>query len=165
MHSFIILAGFLGAWLLVAGPVYQAAIELSEENDGHERTERDRNDLLARVTPPAPVSPWWWLLPPVGYILNRRRTQRIREAVIAQMDPDDVRHMIDFGRKATGWLLVATGGFAIALKETGELVEHFELSTAIFWLLVVVMALLCFGYTVVSLRRTERYLRRQNSSA
>ena len=32
MHELILWSGFFGAWLLVAGPLYQAALELSEED-------------------------------------------------------------------------------------------------------------------------------------
>jgi hypothetical protein len=158
VETFIAVAGFLGAWLLVAGPVYQAALELAEEATENPKSV-SREELIARVPAPPRISPWWWLLPPVGYVLNRRRSTQWREQMLTLMQPEDMRHMIEFSRKATGWLLVATGGFAIALKETWELGEHFEWPTAIFWTLVVVMALICFGYTVGNLRRSERMLR------
>jgi hypothetical protein len=62
--------GYVGAWLLVAGPIYQAALELQEQD-----IERDRiQQVTAQVPAPAPVSAWWWLLPPVRYLLAQRRS-------------------------------------------------------------------------------------------
>jgi len=52
-------AGFAGAWLLVAGPIYQAAIELEAEE-----IERDAiRDAAQAVPGPPPNSRWWWLIP------------------------------------------------------------------------------------------------------
>jgi hypothetical protein len=48
VHELIAWCGFFGAWFLVAGPVYQAALELEEEG-----LERDTF---------APRSPGWWVL-------------------------------------------------------------------------------------------------------
>jgi hypothetical protein len=48
--------GFAGAWLLVAGPLYQGVLELREEN-----AEQAESDPSARqVAPPPPPSIWWW---------------------------------------------------------------------------------------------------------
>ena len=38
MHELILWSGFFGAWLLVAGPLYQAALELSEEDISRDDT-------------------------------------------------------------------------------------------------------------------------------
>ena len=69
MAVFIAWSGFLGAWLLVAGPIYQAAIELEEEDVEREVIA----EASANVEAPPRVSPWWRLLPPVAYLLHRRR--------------------------------------------------------------------------------------------
>ena len=63
MDVFIHLAGFVGAWLLVAGPLLQGAIELRDEEMDREGFEKVKGD----VEYPQPISRWWWLLaPPVG---------------------------------------------------------------------------------------------------
>jgi len=63
MHGAILWCGFVGAWLLVAGPVYQAALELDAEEVARDALENAANRL-----PPTPQpSVWWWLIPPVGY--------------------------------------------------------------------------------------------------
>ena len=77
-------AGFLGAWLLVAGPLYQGALELRAEEVDREGIEA----TAARVPRPEPVSPWWWwwwLLPPVVYLIRRHRGNAFRRAVLAQL--------------------------------------------------------------------------------
>ena len=40
-------AAYLGAWLLVAGPVYQAAVELGEEQFEHDAIDRVQRSLPA----------------------------------------------------------------------------------------------------------------------
>src|SRR5262245_46427725 len=77
MDQVIDWAGFLGAWLLVAGPLYQGALELREEDVDREGLEASK----ARVPRPESPSPWWWLLPPVFYLIRRNRSRAYRQAV------------------------------------------------------------------------------------
>lgn len=161
MIEIVVWGGFLGSWLLVTGSVFQAALELSEAA-GQGRASRD--ELYALATPPPPTSPWWWLIPPVYYALNAARSKRYREMIMTKMDPDALRSMVTFGRKATGWLVVALGAFVVAIKETAELAEHHELPIEGFAALIVIMPLLAFSYTAANLRRFERYLRIHDAS-
>lgn len=151
MEHLIAWAGFLGAWLLVAGPVYQAALELQEE-------EVDREALLRTkdtVPRPDPVSWWWWLLPPVAFVLQRRASGEYREAVIKAIPGEVVQQFVHFQDKAMGWLLVAAGAFLIAIKETWQLAEEQGWSELAFWLLLVLMLLVTLGYTAYRMRRTS----------
>jgi hypothetical protein len=52
IETFISFCGFAGSWLLVAGSLYQAALELKEEGIDHENLNVVRNAL----PPPDPVS-------------------------------------------------------------------------------------------------------------
>ena len=71
----ILWAGFAGAWLLVAGPLHQARVELAEED-----LERERfTDAMTEVGPPPRTSAWWWLLPPLRLWIGHRRRDRIRQ--------------------------------------------------------------------------------------
>jgi hypothetical protein len=149
-------AGFLGAWLLVAGPVFQAAIELQEEELDHEAVD----DLQDDVPRPAPVSGWWWLLPPVAFVLQRRRSAAYREAVMNALPATLRAQFVHFSDKAAGWLLVAGGAFFIAVKETWELHEVEEWPVAVFWALLPVMLVLAVAYTVLRVRRTHDLLAR-----
>lgn len=142
MHELILWCGFLGAWLLVAGPVYQAVLELREED-----IERERIATVAHeVEHPRPVSPWWWLLPPVAYLLNRARADRFRREVMVRLSDDDFSAFMSFLNKAAAWLMVGAGGLLIAVKETWELVEGMEWETWLFWLLLVTMLAISLGH-------------------
>ena len=151
MHELILWSGFFGAWLLVAGPLYQAALELGEENISRED--------MAGVQPSAPAgrrpSGWWWLIPPVGYWKQRRYAQEERKAMMAALPHDVMANWLSFMNKATAWFYVASGAYFIALKETYELVEGHEWPIWVFWVLVVVMAGIATGNTAVRMSRAH----------
>src|SRR4051794_4179789 len=135
--------GFLGAWLLVAGPIYQAAIELADE-------ELERSDLeRARALTEAPprVSRWWLLVPPAAYLLYTRRRRAHRRALLHVLTADQLEQLMHFSETATAWMFVASGAFLIAVKETWELHEAYEWSTSIVYALVVAMVIVCAGNT------------------
>lgn len=154
MPVLIAWSGFLGAWLLVAGPVFQAAVELDEET-----FDRDSITVAARSVGPQPrVSPWWWLLPPVAFLIQRNRTRAYRQALLEVLDRADIERMVSFGNVATGWLIVGLGAFGIAIKESWELCEVYEWPAWVFALLVAVALTLSFGYTVARMRRAHQML-------
>jgi hypothetical protein len=154
-------SGFLGAWLLVAGPVYQAAIELEEENEGRDRVAA----ASERVRTPARISAWWWLLPPVAYLLNRRRNRSYRQAVFEALTTEEMEAFVRFSAKATGWLFVALGAFFIALKETWEVGELSEWPGWVFGVLVVLMVVLSALNTVLRMRRAHDMLGAERAAA
>ena len=63
MQHVILILGALGAWFLVAGPLFQAAVELREQEFDREEMEKATSSVQA----PKSISPWWWLLPPVAW--------------------------------------------------------------------------------------------------
>ena len=150
MEHLIAWAGFLGAWLLVAGPVYQAALELQEE-------EVDRDafaDVKDSVPRPEPLSGWWWLLPPVAFLKQQSMSNAYRDDVVKAMPGAVIQQFVHFQDKAMGWLLVAAGAFFIAVKETWELRQIQEWESTPFWVLLVLMLLLTLGFTVYRMRRS-----------
>jgi len=154
MDALLHWAGFFGAWLLVAGPLFQASIELREEAF-------DRDEFaatMATVPPAARTSAWWWLLPPVAYVLRRRRSKAMRDAVLAAMSPAQRSQFVGFQNKAHGWFAVAGGAFLIALKETGELVELYELPTWVFWVAIVVVSIAVLTWNGVTSVRSDAQL-------
>jgi hypothetical protein len=154
MDYVIVVCGFVGGWLLVAGPVWQAAIELREEEFDQEAIEAAKSS----VGKPARVSPWWWLLPPVAYLLQMRRQQGYRRDFNAALAPEQRKQTVAFLNKANGWLIVAFGGFLIAVKETWELVRDLHWVEWVFWVLVVVMPLIAIANTVRKMVNTQRAL-------
>ena len=152
MPPVIAIAGFLGAWLLVAGPVYQAAVELDAE-----QVDRAGFDAIDSSVPPARrSSPWWWLLPPVAFARQQRAARERRMLVMRAVSVQQLDQLLSFGAKATGWLLVGTGGALIAVKETWELVEALEWQGFAFWLLVPAALVLSLLYAVTRLHHDHR---------
>lgn len=148
--------GFIGTWLLVAGPLYQAALELQDEDIEQEHLHAVRQTL----PPPRPTSAWWWLFPPVRIVLARRRSDAYRRAFIAQLPDEDVESLLSFINKATGWLYVASGGLLLAINETYELCKHMEWSLAVCWLIAGVLAAGCVANTAVRMARSKRIIDR-----
>lgn len=154
-------AGFAGSWLLVAGPVYQAAIDFQAED-----IERDAIQHAADVTAkPPPFSRWWWLIPPAGYALQVRRSRIYRRAVMDVLTAAQMEQLVRFGNKATGWILISMGALLVALTETWTLRDVYDWPLAAYVAVVVVMLLASASYTAVRLRRTDDLVRRSNSSA
>ena len=135
MNQVIAWAGFLGAWLLVAGPLYQGALELREEEVDREGIEA----TTASIRRPDPPSPWWWLFPPVMYLIRRHRNNAFRMAAMAQLTQAQRDQFTSFINKATGWFTVAGGAALLAAGETWQLVEHYDWPVWLFWLLMIVM--------------------------
>ncbi len=152
MHSVILWCGFLGAWLLVAGPLHQAAVELDEESFSREEIQAAATSSAADTPRP---SAWWWLLPPVGYWLQRRYARAQRERMMSRLSDDTMRDLLSYTNKATGWFYVAGGASLIAVKETWELAEDQDWPAWVFWGLIVLMVAVAAVNTAVRMRRTH----------
>jgi hypothetical protein len=135
MNQVIAWAGFLGAWLLVAGPLYQGALQLLEEDIDREGIEAS----IARIPRPDPPSPWWWLLPPVMYLIARRRSNAYRRAALAQLTPAQRDQSTSFLNKATGWFTVALGAALLAAEQTWQVITRQHWPAWLFWILIIVM--------------------------
>ena len=151
MHTLIYWFGFAGAWLLFTGPIYQASVELRAEREASARFE----EVMHGAPEPEPVSNWWWLLPPVRLMFGAGRRDDARKAFLASLPREDLDLITRYINIARGWALVGMGAFLIALKETYELVEHYEWPLWAYWLLVVAMFVLAVGFVVVSGRREQ----------
>jgi hypothetical protein len=161
MELFADICGFLGAWLLVAGPIYQASLELREQDLETERIQ----EAGAKVMQPKKVSVWWWLLPPLKIFLEHRRSNRYRREYIKVLHSEDVEALINFINKATGWLLVAGGASLIAVKETFELTDHLDSPHYLFWVVVPLMMFISIMYTIARTVRTKRIIEVHGSDA
>jgi hypothetical protein len=152
MNQVMAWAGFLGAWLLVAGPLYQGAIELHEEDVDREAIEAS----TAQIPRPDPPSPWWWLLPPAMYVLRHRQGNAYRQAALDTLTPLQRKQFTRFVNKASGWFTVAIGATLIAAEQTWQIVEHYEWPTWLFWLGVVVMIGVCVLNTALRMIHDHR---------
>lgn len=154
MDTLVLWCGFLGSWLLVAGPVYQAALELQEQE--LERDEIARASATTEHGPP--VSPWWWLLPPVHWWLQRRRNRAFHKAVYHVLPARQREQLVRYFNKATGWLYVALGGFLVAVEATSALAEHAGWPDRVDVPLIVGMSLLSVYHTAARMSHAERVL-------
>jgi hypothetical protein len=152
MNEGIVWAGFLGAWLLVAGPLYQGALELLEEEVDREEIEATK----AKVARPEPPSPWWWLLPPVMYVIRSRQSGQFRHDVIAELTPRQREQFTRFMNKAAGWFTVAAGAALLGADQTWQVARRYDWPVWVFWLLVVVMLGLAVLNTTVRMIRNEQ---------
>jgi len=159
METFITICGFAGSWLLVAGPIYQAALELKDESFEREHL----HELHATLPPPDHSSTWWWLLPPVKLALERSYSKRYRRQFFGALSNEDAEAMLAFMNKATGWLFVAGGGLLLALNETYDIVEHFQWASWLFWVIAVGVALLCFANTASRMSRSEQIIAKHHT--
>ncbi len=147
-------AAFVGAWLLFAGPIYQASIELGEE-----QIEREAIEATARSVPqPRRTAPWWWLVPPIGYLLERRQSTRYRKLVFDALSSEHQRQFVHYTEKASGWAYVAGGALLLATAETWSLCDEHGWPTWLFWVLAAAMAGLCGLLTVLRSRRAREML-------
>ena len=155
MNEAIAWALFAGSWLLVAGPLYQAAVELNEME-----VDREGFAAIAKQLPrPKMPSPWWWLLPPVMYFLARHVNEQNQRAIFAAMNDSQREQFISFRNKSAGWLTVALGAFLLAGGETWEIVEHYDWPQWAFWLLLVFMLVMVVLNTAVRMIGSGHALR------
>ncbi len=145
-------AGFVGAWLLVAGPLYQGAIELDEEDVDRDAIEAS----VARVSRPDPPSAWWWLLPPAAYLISRQRRRAYHRAALAELTQAQREQLARFVNKANGWFTVAAGATLLAADQTWQVTERTRWPSWLFWLLVIVMLGLSVLNTALRMSRGKR---------
>jgi hypothetical protein len=127
---------FAGAWLLVAGPLWQGSVELTELDLDREGIQGKAAAVQAAQARP---SAWWWLLPPVMYVLYHRWYKAAQQAMLAQLTQTQREQMTRFQSKATGWFTVAAGAALLAAGDTWHIVQQYGWPVWLFWLLVAVM--------------------------
>jgi hypothetical protein len=134
---------FAGAWLLVAGPLWQGTIELTELDLDREGIQGKAAAVRTRP------SAWWWLLPPVMYVLYRRWYKAAQQDMLAQLTETQREQMTRFQSKATGWFTVAAGAALLATGDTWHIVQQYGWPMWLFWLLIAVMLAVAVLPTVV----------------
>ena len=87
---------FLGAWVLVACPMYQGAVEMSGVNAVRSAIRSRANAIahLERVS--------LWLLPPVAYVMTNRKENAWRQQVMASLTQDQRAEFLSYSNKGAG---------------------------------------------------------------
>ena len=160
MHEGVYWVGFIGAWLLFVGPVYQSALELREEEDARVSMQK----VLESAPPPEPRLT----------VVVAASAGRDRHALPA---PRSVRgdhrrtHVAGGSRvdralqgRRRGWWYVGAGAWFIFLKEAWELAEHREWTVRGYWLTVVFMTMAALGGVGAGGDRSARERNRQPPS-
>ena len=161
MDVIVAWCGFVGAWVLVAGPMYQGAVELSEM-DVQRTSLRSQVHATPRLVR---VSPWWWLLPPVAYVLTSRKQRAWQQQVLASLTPQQRVQFVTYANKATGWFVVGAGAALIGIKEAAALVEVLDWPRLVTIPLVVLAAAVALAFTVRRMQLTERVLHAGDATA
>lgn len=160
MDVLVAWCGFVGAWVLVAGPMYQGAVELGELGRGTAAIRTHANAI-----PHTRISPWWWLLPPIAYAMTKRRENAWQEQVLASLTARQRAEFITYSNKAAGWFVVGAGAALIGVKETVELVETLEWPGATSIALIMAAAVIALSFTVRRIHLTDRALHTGDESA
>ncbi|MEC3974376.1 hypothetical protein [Amycolatopsis sp. H20-H5] len=84
--------------------------------------------LKDRPAPPS-VSQWWWLLPPMRYLLEHRRWKARQQEMMDALNPLQRNALVQYMNKTTGWSFVGFGGFLIAIKERRREPPFYPLQT------------------------------------
>lgn len=135
METFIHWCGFFGGWFLVAGPLYQAQIELRNENFSRE----EFYQMFRELPPPKPISRWWLLLPPLHMYLSYLNSRRYQEQAFLELSAAQRLRIVSFMNKANGWRLVGVGATLVAATETWHLVEFYRWPLWVFWAIVILV--------------------------
>ena len=95
--------GFIGGWLLVAGPLFQGVLELREQEINREEIEA----ATAGSKPGPRPSRWWWLVPPLMLAKIRRRDEDFWREALAALPADQVARIAGLRPKMYGWFIVS----------------------------------------------------------
>lgn len=142
----------LGAWLLFAGPIQQAAQELRTESVEQDRMRREQR-LAAR---PRPVPVWLWvLLPPVAFWMHRRRVDVYQRTYFTGLDVEQRRSLVAFLNRASGWAYVSGGAWLIAFSETCSVAVAHGWPLAAVVVMCLVVTGVALGIATERVRRSE----------
>lgn len=131
MSNFIAVVSLLGDLLLFSFPLCQGLMELKE----YKQLLEEFDQVSKRWKP---ISPWWWLLPPIKIHRERiRGNQILREAADTKRER---RQAVSFLDKATAWYFVALAGWLKMITSTYELLETIKVENV--WTLIIIVALL-----------------------
>src|SRR5574337_152579 len=127
MDRLILVLETLGAWLLFGAPLLQATTELHEEVAGWEKI-RSKHAAAKKIDI-GKVTFWWWLLPPLKVLFEKRRIRKIQRIYAdIKLSDETQERLYTYALKVNGWSGVTLGGWLVAISTTWTLVGNLELS-------------------------------------
>lgn len=151
METFMAWLVFLGAWLLFAGPIYQAVLELRDEDIEIDRIRAAK----ASVQKPENVSAWWWILPPLKIYKEFASRRAYQWRYVKTLTREDLESVVSFQSKAFAWSLVAVGGFFVACDETYNVVQQEGWSNLVLLLMIIGMLVLSILNLILQTSRAK----------
>ncbi|MFT4186832.1 MAG: hypothetical protein QM613_06370 [Micrococcaceae bacterium] len=152
---------FIGSWVLVAGPLYQGAMELGEFDINRD----DFTNHIHQIDPPEHISPWWWLIPPLAYIKTKQIQNPWRKRFFASFNDAQREQFVSFSNKSTGWFMICIGASLIGIDSANSLTKAMEWSNLAMIPLIIFAAIMCVSFTVARLHRTKSMLQRYSEEA
>lgn len=93
MSAVVSLLSLAGVWLVFAGAVYQATLELRAEVAARELFVAGRKLLVVQRPE---VSRWWWLVPPVRMVLMRAHVERAQAALFESLSATEYATLVGY---------------------------------------------------------------------
>lgn len=152
METFFDFLTLIGCWLLFAGAIFQAALELKDQD-----IKRDRIMTARRqVSVSRHVSQWWWFLPPIKLVLEKRQTRKWRREHFKLLARADRNALLDFTHRAKGWLIVSGGAFLAAVVATRTFGIHLQWNGGVIFMLALFLTCLSLLNTILHMRADTR---------
>lgn len=151
MQTLVVWIEFIGSWLLFAGPIYQAALELQDEDIELRRLMAAQS----KIPKPTYASVWWWFFPPVKIYLDSTSRRDYRTNYIKSLSEQDIQALVSFKSKATAWLYVALGGYCLTIRATYELCHYYRWGNLGLLLLILFMTSLSVLTLIWNLGRAK----------
>jgi hypothetical protein len=155
METVLQIIAFIGSWLLFAGPIYQAALELQDEDIELDRI-RSTGDVLRKE---AHISGWLWVVPPYALYKRSKNKKIFMQKYLNSLTQVDIEQLISFRSKATAWMLVAIGGFCIASNETYILMHDIHWSIFVFILIVLAMLIASIAHLIYRIKQDHKLIK------
>ncbi|KRO17723.1 hypothetical protein [Lacticaseibacillus saniviri] len=143
---YVVLA-FIGGWMLYFYPLYQGVLELSEQK-------RVIDKFRGTDVAYPPVSPWYWLLPPLKISKEKQRgIQILRDRVDQEEESDE---LLRFFNRATAWFYIALAGILNGIVVTGTMLDQWWPAASVWLSIGLDLVMIALGVVHVRYRMGRR---------
>jgi hypothetical protein len=140
-----------GCWLIFAGSIYQAALDIKEQDIEFDRIRQVGRDIHKERN----VSAWWWLFPPIKISKESKNHKEYERRYLKALSSEDTESMVNLRSKTTAWLYVGVGALLVSIEATWSVTEHYKLKIWLFVITCIAVAYICIVNMITSIRRAE----------